>query len=116
MLSKVYGPVATIRTALARLGGVREAYIFGSFAERWQGVPGPVPNDVDVLVVGELEVDAIWSAAAEASRELGVEVNPVIRTPEEWEGEHTGFADAVRNGPRIVVLPAEFDHGAGSPT
>lgn len=60
-------------------------------------------------MVSELEVDAIWSAAAEASRELGVEVNPVIRNPAEWQDERTGFAEAVRNGPKIVVLPAELD-------
>lgn len=106
LLMKVYGPVATIRSALGRLAGVREVSIFGSFAKRWQGSPGPVPNDVDVLVVGDVEVDVVWTAAAEASRHLGIEVNPVIRTAQECEEEHTGFAAAVKQGPRIVLVPA----------
>lgn len=114
LLMKVYGPVATIRSALGRLSGVREAYIFGSFAQRWQGSPGPVPNDVDVLVIGDVGVDAVWTAAADASRQLGIEVNPVIRTRQEWEGERTGFAEAVKQGPKIRIVSERPDAAATS--
>ena len=104
LLTKLYGPVATIRAALDKLVGIHEAYIFGSFAERWHGTPGPTPNDVDLLVVGEVEVDEIWSVAAEVSRQLGIEVNPVVRSPQEWDAERTGFADAVKQGTRITLM------------
>lgn len=109
LLGKLYGPVAAVRAVMERLEGIEEAWIFGSFAERWHGRAGPVPNDVDLLVVGEVEVDAVWSVTAELSRELGIEVNPVIRTSDEWAAERTGFAQAVREGPRIDVTPASHE-------
>jgi DNA-binding transcriptional ArsR family regulator len=105
LLTKLYGPVAEIRSAMRRLSGVHEARVFGSFARRWSGEPGPVPNDVDLLIVGDVDIDAVWSETAELSRRLGIEVNPVVRTPAEWAQEETGFAAAVRAAPRIDVTP-----------
>lgn len=106
MLAKLYGPVAEIRSAVRQLSGVQEARIFGSFARRWLGEPGPVPNDVDLLIVGDVGIDAVWSLAADLSRRLGIEINPVVRTPGEWEQDETGFAATVRTSPRIDVGPA----------
>lgn len=54
----LYGPPARIRAALATIPGVQRAAIFGSWAERWQGTPGSVPGDIDVLVVGDVDHDA----------------------------------------------------------
>jgi hypothetical protein len=79
--------------------------IFGSWAARWQGTPGPVPGDIDVLVIGEVEHDAVWTVAAELTRGLGIEVNPTIRTPAEWEDDPTGFAQRVKEGPQVDVTP-----------
>jgi DNA-binding transcriptional ArsR family regulator len=105
LLGKLYGPPARIREALAAVPGVQRALIFGSWAARWQGTPGPVPRDIDVLVVGEVEHDVVWTAAAELARELGIEVNPTIRTPAEWQQDPTGFAQQVREGPQVDVTP-----------
>lgn len=81
--------------------------IFGSWAARWRGDPGPPPNDIDLLVVGDVEYAEVWDRAAELSSQLGLEVNPVIRTVEEWEGEDSGFATAVRTGPLVTVINRE---------
>lgn len=105
LLGKLYGPPARIREALAAVPGVQQALIFGSWAARWQGAAGPVPRDIDVLVVGEVDHDAVWTAAAELTRELGIEVNPTIRTPAEWQQDPTGFAQQVREGPQVDVTP-----------
>lgn len=111
LLAKLYGPVAALRAALAELDGIHEAYIFGSFAERWHGRTGPAPNDIDLLVIGDVEVDAVWSVAAAVSRQLGIEVNPVIRAPHDWAAERTGFSDRVRQGPQVPVLTADPELG-----
>lgn len=105
LLGKLYGPPARIREALAAVPGVQHAVIFGSWAARWQGTPGPVPGDIDVLVIGEVEHDAVWTVAAELTRGLGIEVNPTIRTPAEWEDDPTGFAQRVKEGPQVDVTP-----------
>jgi DNA-binding transcriptional ArsR family regulator len=101
LMSIVYGVPAVIRDEFAQLGG--RAEIFGSWAARWFGEPGPIPNDVDVLVVGDVDPTDAWDAAARATRRLGIEVNVVVRTPEEWRDEDTGFARAVAAGPRIAI-------------
>ena len=36
--------------------------IYGSFAARLTGAPGPPPQDVDVMVVGAPDVDAVHDA------------------------------------------------------
>ncbi|MFO7960094.1 MAG: hypothetical protein R6U94_04000 [Nitriliruptoraceae bacterium] len=62
-------------------------------------------RDIDVLVVGEVDHDAVWTAAAALTRELGIEVNPTIRTPAEWHQDPTGFAQHVKDGPQVDVTP-----------
>jgi DNA-binding transcriptional ArsR family regulator len=85
--------------------GVERAVIFGSWAARWHGRGGPVPADIDLLVIGEVDHDAVWTAAAELTRELGIAVTPTIGTPEEWEQDPTGFARQVKDGPQVDVTP-----------
>ena len=105
LLGKLYGPPARIREALTGIPGVERAVIFGSWAARWQGQRGSVPADIDLLVVGEVDHDAIWTAAAELTRALGIEVNPTIRTSQEWNTDPTGFAQQVKGGPQVDVTP-----------
>ena len=105
LLAKLYGPAVRIRAALEAVPGVERAVIFGSWAARWHGGAGPVPADVDLLVIGEVDHDAVWTAAAELTRELGIAVNPTIRTSEEWEQDPTGFARQVKDGPQVDVTP-----------
>ena len=94
-----------IREALTAMPGVERAVIFGSWAARWHGRPGPVPADIDLLVVGDVDHDAVWTVAAELTRALGIEVNPTIRTPQEWAEDPTGFAREVNDGPQVDVTP-----------
>lgn len=105
LLGKLYGPPVRIRAALAEIPGVERAVIFGSWAARWQGGGGRVPADIDLLVIGGVDHDAVWTAAAELTGELGIAVNPTIRTPEEWEQDPTEFARQVKDGPQVDVTP-----------
>lgn len=105
LMAIVYGVPHVVRQEFEGLDVQLE--IFGSWAARWSGEPGPTPNDVDVLVVGDIEPTAAWDAAARASRRLGIEVNVVVRTPEEWQAENTGFAETVKQGPRLSLTTDE---------
>lgn len=107
LMIKLYGAPARIREALASLTGIAEAYVFGSYARRLTGAPGVLPNDIDLLVLGDLRIDEVWTIAADLSRELGIEVNPVIRSPEEWRRDRSGFATEVRSQPLIDVTPRD---------
>jgi DNA-binding transcriptional ArsR family regulator len=104
LLAKVYGVPALVADEFGHLGG--RIVIFGSWAARWAGRPGPPPNDVDVLVVGDVDPADAWEAAANATRRLGMEVNVVVRGPSEWADDPTGFAEEVKQGPIIEVTTA----------
>ena len=68
LLALTYGPKAVLGDVLATIRGVEEAYIYGSWAARYSGEAGPVPRDIDVLVVGDADDDAIFDAARVAER------------------------------------------------
>ncbi|HEY8555830.1 MAG TPA: MarR family transcriptional regulator, partial [Actinomycetes bacterium] len=62
LLLKTIGPAVVLREALAPVEGVDEAYIFGSWAARYGGEAGHAPNDIDLLVVGEPDLDSLYAA------------------------------------------------------
>jgi predicted nucleotidyltransferase len=71
LLSVTYGPMAVRGEVLASVPGVREAYVYGSWAARYRGQGGDVPRDIDMLVVGEADDDDLYDAARTAERRLG---------------------------------------------
>jgi DNA-binding transcriptional ArsR family regulator len=106
LMSKVYGVPAVVGEEFDHPLAQR-VLIFGSWAARWAGDPGPTPNDVDVLVIGDLDPTDAWEAAARATRRLGIEVNVVVRTPAEWAQDDSGFAEQLRAGPSIDLSGGE---------
>ena len=75
LLMQTYGPAAVLGDLLSPVRGVDEAYVYGSWAARYAGEPGPPPRDVDVMVVGEADEDDLFDVARTAERMLGREVN-----------------------------------------
>ena len=71
MLRKAIGPVPVLQRALHAIVGIEVAYVFGSWARRYLGTPGPEPQDVDVLVVGDVDVDRVTRACRRTEQELG---------------------------------------------
>ena len=114
LLSKVYGVPAVVREEFDHPLADR-VLVFGSWAARWAGEPGPTPNDVDVLVIGDIEPTDAWEAAARATRRLGIEVNVVVRTPAEWAADDSGFAEQVRTGPSIDLSAGEAAPSTAAP-
>lgn len=107
LLVSAFGVPARIRSALAETLGVEAVYIFGSWAARWSGEGGDRPvGDIDVLVLGDPDRDAVYAAAYEVGLEVGREVQVQIRAAR-WLDEGTGsFHDTVVGRPMVQVLPA----------
>jgi len=103
LLRATVGPEVILRRHLADRTDIERAAIFGSYAARAAGEPGPPPGDIDLLLIGDISFDDGYDLAHAASRELGMEVNPVIRTIEEWENDDTGFAAEVEKRPTIEL-------------
>lgn len=110
-----FGPPLVVGEEFASVGGIEQLFIYGSWAARYTGEPGPTPNDIDVLVIGRPDRDDIYAAAERAQRRLGREVNVTLRTRKVWETATDGFTRQVRSS-ALVELPypanrAEMEQG-----
>lgn len=84
LLALTFGPPAVVGEEFY-LDGVQDIVIFGSWAARCAGVDGPAPNDIDVLVIGDVTMRSLFAAAARAEDRIGLPVNPQQCTPQRWE-------------------------------
>jgi len=100
---KTLGPAYVLAQELDRVGGIEAAWIYGSWAARAAGQPGPPPQDLDVLVVGTPDRNAVHRAARAAEERLGREVNALIRSPEAWATSADGFLTTLRTGPLVPI-------------
>jgi DNA-binding transcriptional ArsR family regulator len=102
ILTVVSGPVILLAEEFERIDGIQSAFLYGSFAARLRGVDGPAPQDIDVMVVGAPDVEAVYEACARVETAVHRPVNPTILTAEELEAS-SGFLDAVRSSPLVPV-------------
>jgi hypothetical protein len=96
LLMLTFGPAAVVEEEFGRLRAVHELYLFGAWAERYDGVPGDPPGDVEVLVIGDIGADVAFDAAQEATARLGLPVHPVVRTRAEWQNDTDPFLREIR--------------------
>lgn len=105
LLEVTFGPEPLIKEALRAVRGVQAAYIFGSWAERRTGAPGPSPRDIDVLVVGTTDEDELETAVRPLSRRLGRPVSITRIRPKRWAEEaDRGLLATIRAKPTITLL------------
>jgi predicted nucleotidyltransferase len=103
LLLKAFGPASVIGPELARIEGIDHALLFGSWAARYLGEPGPDPRDIDILLVGSPDQTAVYDAARELEAVLGREVNPVIVSRERWKEAAEGFIREVKSAPLVEL-------------
>jgi predicted nucleotidyltransferase len=111
LLAVTFGPVPILREALSEVPGIEEAYVYGSWAQRYSGTPGPSPADIDVLVVGNPDEDDLYRLADRAAKRLGREVNIRRVRPERWHSENpSGFLQTVRSRPLVTLIGGDDAH------
>ncbi|ODU02332.1 MAG: ArsR family transcriptional regulator [Pseudonocardia sp. SCN 72-86] len=98
-----FGPVQVLAEEFADVDGIDVLEVFGSWAARHQGEPGAPPADVDVLVVGAPDRDAVHDAAVRAEERIGLPVNATVVDPERWGSGTDGFVTRVRESARVAV-------------
>jgi len=103
ILTVVSGPVVLLAEEFGRIDGIESAFLYGSFAARLHGVNGPDPHDIDVMVVGAPDVEAVYEACTRVEAAVHRPVNPTILSAEEFRAE-SGFLDTVRSGPIVAVV------------
>jgi hypothetical protein len=74
--------VVLLGEEFGRIDGVESAFSCGSFAARLRGVDGPSPPDIDVIAVGNPDVDVEACARVEAA--VHRPLSPTILAPAEF--------------------------------
>lgn len=107
LLAVTYGPLPTLMEAIAGISGIDEAYIYGSWAARYAGQRGPVPHDVDVLVIGTADRDELHRAADDVQIRIGGEINIRRVSVQAWASTTPeAFVETVRSQPLVDILRA----------
>lgn len=108
LLELTFGPQTVIAEEFATLDA-DQVLIFGSWADRYHGTPGQPPNDIDVLVVGAPHRGDVYDAADRAQGRLGIEVNPVIRTAQQWAEHADPLVQQIKASPSVTVAGRRAD-------
>lgn len=95
-----------LRENIAQLSGVDVALVYGSVARGSEDAG----SDVDLLVIGSVDVDALDRALSEAERMLEREVNATALSKDEWRERLTrkqAFVMDIATGPKIFLVGGE---------
>jgi DNA-binding transcriptional ArsR family regulator len=106
IIFKTAGLADFLRDSLHEIGIVEVALIYGSVAKNVEDMA----SDVDLLVIGDIDMDALHEALDAAEQRTGREVNPTVYSREEWSGRaKTGraFATDVLEGTKIFLMGDE---------
>ncbi len=79
LLQGSIGVVPSLKSALEAVGGIRSAWLYGSFAKN----EADAASDVDVLIVGEPEPTKLAAAVRKAEHALRREINYTVLSPRE---------------------------------
>lgn len=103
LLLRAFGPAYVLAEQVLPLAGITEAYVFGSWAARYAGEAGRPPVDIDLLVIGEPDRDALEDAVERAEQKLAREVNVTVRTPQWWADGDDAFHRDVSAKPKVAL-------------
>jgi len=105
LLVMSFGVPDRLHGALTGIPGISGAHIFGSWAARFLQVGGTRPiGDIDLLVLGSPNRDAVYQAVAEVAPDLGHPVQVTFR-PGDWLATSSdSFRTTVASRPLLQIL------------
>lgn len=109
VLTRAFGVPAVLARALAPIGGIAAAFVFGSWAARFSGSDGKRPvEDIDLLVLGKPDRDQLYVEVASVEPRLGRSVQVTIRAADWLATGEGSFHDTVVSRP-MVPVPLDTD-------
>jgi predicted nucleotidyltransferase len=106
LVLKTTGVAGQIRGSLDKLAGIEYAFIYGSYAKGEERAD----SDVDLLIIGDVDMDRLDSNLGKLEKTLGREINYVLYSLEEFKSKRKakdGFLMDVLAGEKIMVIGAE---------
>ena len=108
IVSKTMGIEYILKEGLKGIESIVVAIIYGSVASG----EDTGNSDIDVLLIGNPDMDELVNNVQEMEKELGREINYVLYTPEEFkrkkEARNTFIIDVLRN-PKVFIIGEEHD-------
>jgi DNA-binding Lrp family transcriptional regulator len=98
-----YGPIAVITPLLKKIEGLQKAFIYGSWAARIKGKPGPDPQDIDLMLIMDGSNYAAYELAEKATKIMGRVVNVNNLSPEVFEKAESGFVKTIKSRPKVEL-------------
>jgi predicted nucleotidyltransferase len=104
LMARSFGVPFQLADALKDVPRIHAAFVFGSWAARFNGIEGQRPvGDVDLLVLGEPSESLLYDAVQDAKERLQYEVQVTVR-PQDWIERGTGsFHDTVLSRPMVQI-------------
>lgn len=109
LVNKTVGVFNILRSALEQLAaGITVAFVYGSVARQVE----KAGSDVDLMIIGDVELDDVLAQLSNIETTLGRTVNPTIYSVHEFKkksGEGNHFLNAVINGDKVFLIGNEDD-------
>jgi len=106
LVLKTTGVAGQIRASLDKLAGIEYAFIYGSYAKGEERAD----SDVDLLIIGDVDMDRLDSNLGKLEKTLGREINYVLYSMEEFKSKKkakNGFLMNVLRGNKIMMVGTE---------
>jgi predicted nucleotidyltransferase len=106
IIARTISAVPLLVESLKKIDGIKEAYLYGSFARNQQDAA----SDVDVLVISNPKSDTLAEIVQKLERRLGREINYTVLTRKELEsrrGRKDAFLENVWHTKRVLLVGAE---------
>ena len=103
IVAKTIGAVPLIAQSLKKIGGIDEAYLYGSFARNQQDAA----SDIDVLVVGTPREETLAEAMRKLERQLGRDINYTVLSRQELESRRSrndAFLENIWHNKRVALV------------
>ncbi len=108
VLTRAFGVPAVLAEVLRHVGGIDDAYIYGSWAARHAGQAGQRPvADIDVLILGSPDRDQLYEALSTAETRLGRPIEATIREADWLKSGSGSFHETVISRPMLKLTAAD---------
>jgi len=111
LLEGSVGIQPALKHALQAVGGIRSAWLFGSFAKN----EADATSDIDLLIVGEPDQPQLASEIRKAEKALRREINYTVFTPRELKrrlARGDAFIADIWNGKRVELIGSNDNEAA----
>jgi len=102
IIFKTIGIEGELKRGLNKISGIKEAFIFGSFAKNQENSA----SDIDLMIVGQVDDDLLVKRISKLESAFNREINYHLFDEQEWirKQKSDSFIKAVNKGLKIKII------------